>query len=341
MNQQSETTNRKDLSTELALGGQAIIEGVMMRSPERVAMAVRAADGSVATKSYPYVPVTRRYKLLGLPVIRGAVGLVESLKIGMDALNWSAQQAAVEASSESKPKAGLKEKLGIGLSMTVAMLIGLALFFFFPLWVGKLVAGGNPAGVAGRQVIVNVVAGAVRITILLSYLWFISRWKDIHRVFQYHGSEHKSIFAFESGLDLSVDRVLTQPRFHPRCGTSFLLIVALAAVIFFVIVDSIVVALFGDYGSIWARLAVHLPLIPILAGICYEFLKFSAKHTENGLVKVLIQPGLWLQRITTQEPDPGMCEVAVTALNTALDRTAEVSEPASVPSMVADSPIRQ
>ncbi|HEY3296206.1 MAG TPA: DUF1385 domain-containing protein [bacterium] len=324
-------TTRKELSTELALGGQAIIEGVMMRSPDRVAMAVRTPDGSVATKSYPYTPVTRRFKLLGLPVIRGAVGLVESLKIGMDALNWSAQQATVDASSEVKEKAGMKEKLGIGLSMMVALVIGLGLFMYFPLWIGKLVAGGDGVNIAGRQVIVNVVAGVVRISLLLAYLWFISRWKDIHRVFQYHGSEHKSIFAYESGFDLTVDRVLTQTRFHPRCGTSFLLIVALAAVIFFVVVDSIVVSLFGDYGSVWARLAVHLPLIPILAGISYEFLKFSSKHTDNALVKILIQPGLWLQRITTQEPDPSMCEVAVTALNTALEGHVE-SAPAPVSS---------
>lgn len=318
MNQQSDGKTRKELSTELALGGQAIIEGVMMRSPDRVAMAVRTPDGTVAVKSYPYVPITRRYRLLSLPIIRGAVGLVESMKIGMDALNWSAQQAAVDASEGPKAKAGAKEKLGIGLSMMVALLVGLGLFMYFPLWVGKLVAGVDPAHVAGRQVIVNAVAGAVRISILLGYLWLISRWKDIRRVFQYHGSEHKSIFAFESGFDLTVDRVLKQTRFHPRCGTSFLLIVALAAVIFFVIVDSIVVALFGDYSSVWTRLAVHLPLIPILAGLSYEFLKFSSKHTDNGLVKILIQPGLWLQRITTKEPDPGMCEVAVAALNTAL-----------------------
>jgi len=319
LNQQPESKTRKELSTELALGGQAIIEGVMMRSPDRVAMAVRTPEGEVATKSYPYTPVTRRFKLLGIPVIRGAVGLVESLMIGMDALNWSAQQAAAEASPKPKAKAGFKEKAGIGFSMIIALLLGLALFMYFPLWLGRLVAGGDPAHVAGRQVIVNVVAGAVRITILLSYLWLISRWKDIHRVFQYHGSEHKSIFAFESGEDLTVDRVLTQTRFHPRCGTSFLLIVALAAVVFFVIVDSIVVALFGDYSSVWTRLAVHLPLIPILAGISYEFLKFSARHVDNKLVRVLIMPGLWLQRITTQEPDAAMCEVALTSLNTALE----------------------
>jgi len=178
----------------------------------------------------------------------------------------------------------------------------------------------------------------VRVSILLAYLWLISRWKDIHRVFQYHGSEHKSIFAFESGADLSINRVLDQTRFHPRCGTSFLLIVALAAIVFFVIVDSIVVAVFGDYGSVWARLSVHLPLIPILAGISYEFLKFSSKHTDNAFVRILIQPGLWLQRITTQEPDGPMCEVAVTALNTALHGE---EQPLAVPAVVGESPVQQ
>ncbi|MBU0507345.1 DUF1385 domain-containing protein [bacterium] len=300
------------------MGGQAVIEGVMMRSPHRVAVAVRKPNGEIAVRTFPYTPLAKRKKWIGQPVIRGAVGLVESLKIGIGALNWSAEQAAPEEEA-AKPKSKAKDRLTLAGTMLLATVIALALFLYFPLWVGRTAVGshGSELSAAG-QIGLNIVAGAVRVLILLGYMWAISFWKDIHRVFQYHGSEHKTIFAFEKGDELSADRVLKHTRFHPRCGTSFLLIVALSAIIFFAIVDSIVTAVWGDYPSVLARFAVHLPLVPLVAGISYEILKFSAKHTENRLVKVAIQPGLWLQKITTQEPDPAMCEVAVTALRTAL-----------------------
>ncbi len=317
---------RTDLSTELALGGQALIEGVLMRSPTRVAMAARTPSGTIAVKTYPYTPITRRIKWLGLPILRGAVGLVESMKIGMDALNWSAEQAMPEE-ADAKPRSRMKERFAMGLSVLVGVAFAIGLFMFLPLWLGRLAAGSDGDSMALRQVIVNSVAGGVRIAILLAYLWLISRWKDIHRVFQYHGSEHKTIFAFESGANLTVDRVLNQIRFHPRCGTSFLLIVALSAILFFVVVDSIIVAIFGEYPNTLVRLCVHLPLIPLVAGISYEILKYSAKNTENRLVKLLIQPGLWLQRITTQEPDETMCEVAIVSLKTALTGEAPAATP--------------
>ncbi|MFZ5434334.1 MAG: DUF1385 domain-containing protein, partial [Calditrichota bacterium] len=176
------------------------------------------------------------------------------------------------------------------------------------------------------QIVVNIVAGAVRVILLLAYMWVISFWKEIHRVFQYHGSEHKSIYAFEAGDVMTADNVIKHTRFHPRCGTSFLLIVALSAIVFFAIVDSIVTAVFGDYPSTLARFAVHLPLVPLVAGLSYEVLKFSAKNTDNRLVRIMIQPGLWLQRITTQEPEPAMCEVAVVALKTALSKDGQIAD---------------
>jgi len=148
----------------------------------------------------------------------------------------------------------------------------------------------------------------------------ISLWKDMRRIFQYHGSEHKSIYAYEKGGPLEVESAMAQTRFHPRCGTSFLLIVALLAIAFFAIVDTIIVAFFGSYPSALVRFLVHLPLIPVVAGLSYEVLKLSGKRMDHPLMKVLIAPGLWLQRITTREPDPEMCEVALTALRTALSR---------------------
>jgi uncharacterized protein YqhQ len=333
-----DSAEKRSLSTELALGGQAVIEGVMMRSPHRVAVAVRTPAGSIALLSYAYTPITRRIKLLGLPIIRGAVGLVESLRIGIQALNWSAEQAVEREQDANSQAAKWKEKAAFALSLLLALALGLGLFLYLPLWLGKMASAGVESG-SGRQVAINLVVGGVRILLLLAYLWAISQWKDIRRVFQYHGSEHKSIFAFEVGSDLTAETALRHTRFHPRCGTSFLLIVALAAVIFFSMVDSAVAAFFGEYPSVLARFAVHLLLLPLLAGLSYEFLRYSAKHTDNRIVKALIQPGLWLQRITTQEPDLSMCEVAVTALKTALEEedksgpgegvTAEEALPAS------------
>jgi uncharacterized protein YqhQ len=315
--------DRKELSTELAMGGQAVIEGVMMRSPHRVAVAVRKADGEIAVMTFPYEPVTRRIKWLKLPIIRGAAGMVEALKIGIDALNWSAESAA--PTDDQAPAVTEKRRrswIAVGLSMLLALVVGLGLFMYLPYWVAKLAVGGDQG-----QLEFHLIAGGVRIAVLLAYLWGISLVKDIHRVFQYHGSEHKTIFAFESAVDLTPENVSRQSRFHPRCGTSFLLIVALSAILFFVIVDTIVVAVFGAYPNVLTRFLVHLPLIPVVAGLSYELLKASAKHVNNRLIRALIQPGLWLQRITTQEPDLGMCEVAIAALKAALT---EESSPVGV-----------
>ncbi|MBI5059435.1 DUF1385 domain-containing protein [candidate division KSB1 bacterium] len=304
--------DRHELSAELAMGGQALIEGVMMRSPTRIAMAARKPDGGIVVRCYPYVGIGKRIKWLGWPVIRGAAGMIEALKIGTDALNWSAQQQ-MTGDEQLPDHTSWKHRALTMLSLAAAFGFGLVLFMYFPYWVARWTLGAD-----GSQLPFHLIAGGIRITILLVYLWAISRWKEIHRVFQYHGSEHKTIVAFEEKIKLDPDAVNRRTRFHPRCGTSFLLIVALSAIIFFVIVDSLVVALFGQYPNVLVRFLVHLPLIPLVAGLSYEFLKFSARHVENRLVWALIQPGLWLQRITTQEPTPEMCEVAIVSLETAL-----------------------
>lgn len=314
----SRQSDKRELSTTLAMGGQAIIEGVMMRGPERVGMAVRRASGEIATRTYAHIPISKRVRWLGWPIIRGSVGLVESLKIGINALNWSAEQAAADDPNQAARSSKTSERLGMALSMLLATVLALGLFMYFPLWTGKSVAAIGTANLAAKQLIINVVAGIVRIAVLIAYVWAVSRWKDIRRVFQYHGSEHKTIFAFESGDEMRAERVIEYTRFHPRCGTSFLLIVALAAIVFFMLVDSLVVVFVGDYPSIVERFLVHVALIPIVAGISYEILKYSAKNTDNRIVRQFIQPGLWLQRITTQEPDLQMCEVAVVALKAAL-----------------------
>lgn len=289
----------------------------MMRSPHRVAMAARLPDGGIAVRAYPYRPVTRKYKLLGLPIIRGAIGMVEALKIGIDALNWSAAKADPELVKDDKP-ATAKEKAGNFLMILLSVAIGLGVFFYLPYWIAKFAVGGEE-----KQLPYHLVAGSVRIAVLVGYMAVISYFKEIFRVFQYHGSEHKTIFAFEQKQKLEPAQVAKMTRFHPRCGTSFLLIVAISAILFFVVVDSAVVAIWGPYKNVLTRLLVHLPLIPLVAGISFEFLKFSAKHTGNMMVNALIQPGLWLQRITTKEPEPAMCEVAICALEEALRDPAE------------------
>ncbi|MCL4306574.1 DUF1385 domain-containing protein [bacterium] len=318
MNQNS--TNRREMSAELAMGGQALIEGVMMRSPHRVAMAARKPDGGIALRAYPYHPITRRNKFYGLPVVRGAIGMVEALKIGIDALNWSAEQSDPDQSVAQKQPSLWERLLGL-LSTVTAIAVGLGMFMYLPYLLAKLLVGGEE-----NQVPFHLVAGAGRIAALVGYMWVISKFKDIYRVFQYHGSEHKTIFAYEQGQTLEASQVLKQTRFHPRCGTSFLLIVAISAIIFFVAVDSLVVTFWGPYRNTLTRLLAHLPLIPLVAGLSYEFLRFSAKHVRNPIVNALIQPGLWLQKITTKEPEGAMCEVAICALEEALRDPVETIE---------------
>jgi uncharacterized protein YqhQ len=308
------------------MGGQAVIEGVLMRSPYRVAIAVRRPDEQIAVKTWAYTPITKRVKVLGWPIIRGIVGMIESMKIGIDALTWSAEVALPPEEGKDQPKkekSKWKERAGIAVSMLFALAFGLGLFMYLPYWLAKITVGGDQG-----QALFHLIAGSVRITILIGYLMVISLWKDIHRIFQYHGSEHKSIFAFESGRELTAANALQQTRFHPRCGTSFILIVALASILFFVAVDSFVVWMWGAYASVLTRLLVHLPLIPVVAGISYEMLKFSARHTKNKIVMALIKPGLWLQKITTQEPDQAMCEVAVASLKTAMSKDGTIPETA-------------
>lgn len=322
---------RKALSTELAMGGQAVLEGVMMRSPDRVAIAVRTPGGDIDLKSYPYIPIIRRFKCLGLPIVRGAVSMFEAMKIGIEALNWSAEKAMSE---EEKAKlSSRREKLSLAFTTVLSLGAALLIFMYVPYLLSRLAVGAD-----ANQVKFHLIAGAVRIALLVLYMAVIARFKDIHRIFQYHGSEHKSIYTFERGIDLKPENVLKQSRFHPRCGTSFILIVALAAIAFFAVIDSVVLAIWGPYSGVWVRLAVHIPLIPVVAGVSYELLKLSAKRADNRLVRALIQPGLWLQRITTQEPDSEMCEVALTALNAALnDGKNEVKEAVSASKTAAET----
>jgi len=298
---------------DLAFGGQALIEGVMMRGPRRIAMAVRTPSGDIQVESREYVALVDRIPALKKPILRGAVSFFEMLIVGVRALNYS---ASVAAGVDDRGKAQLSP-LALALTLVVSLAFGVGLFVYFPLQVAQWL------GFARHAFWFNLAAGGVRVSILVGYMALMLLSKELRRVFEYHGAEHKSIWALENGCELEVEHARRQTRLHPRCGTSFLLIVAISAVFLYAVSDSIVQYIIGHPPGVLLRFAVHFSLLPLLAGGSYEFLKLSGIHRDKRWVLFLIAPGLWLQRITTREPDDRQLEVALAALK------AVVSEPAA------------
>jgi uncharacterized protein YqhQ len=322
----SETTLKKkyDPNNPMLVGGQAVIEGVMMKGPNVIATAVRRSNGKIELKIEKFKSIMEKYKWLKIPIIRGGIGLVEMLVIGIKTLNFSAEIAMEDAELEkdssidkNKKKKKGTSKFSVLIAMVVAFLIGVAVFFIFPLFITTRVFN-----LEKDVFLFNLTAGIIRLFILLTYVILISLMKDIKRIFQYHGAEHKTVLTFEGSKDLTIDNAKLFTTFHPRCGTSFLIMVMFVAILSFSILDAIVLKMIG-YINLPIRLMVHLPFIPILGGISYELIKFSAKRADSGLGKMLITPGLWLQRITTKEPDDSQIEVALCALNAALEYNEE------------------
>lgn len=302
------------------VGGQAVIEGVLMRSPGRLAIAARAPDGTIALQSRPFVPFSRRHPLLRLPLVRGAASLVEALFVGSQALNWSAgiQEKKEGADEEFAAPQSVAQRAVTALTLLASFGLALALFQLLPYGIAALIAGGTREQPA-NPFLFNASAGAVRITLLVVYMWGLSFLPDVRRLFQYHGAEHKSIFAHEGGAGLEPDAVARQTRFHPRCGTSFILIVALTCVLFFSLFDALLLHGLGyAYPNFLVRFAVHLPFVPVVAGLSFELLKLSARHQDSLWVRPLVRPGLWLQRITTREPDAAQIEVAIASARAAV-----------------------
>ncbi|HEX7572080.1 MAG TPA: DUF1385 domain-containing protein [Bacteroidota bacterium] len=315
---------RFDAQNPMMVGGQAVIEGVMMRAPGIVATAVRRPDGTIAIRKEPYLSLAEKRKFFRLPVLRGAVGLIEMLIVGLRALNFSAE-AALEsnggdesAGGNGKPSEGSNsgENLRLSLTLAAALLAGVAIFFLTPLLITTAWFHVDQEPLA-----FNLVAGAIRLTLFLAYLLAISTMKDVRRLFEYHGAEHKVVFTFERGEKLSVDCAAGHTRFHPRCGTSFLLVVMLVAILIFGLLDTLLIHWLGAL-SLPIRIATHLPLIPILGGVSYEFIKISARKSDTFLGRLIVAPGLWLQKITTREPDGSELEVALEALRAALGEEA-------------------
>jgi uncharacterized protein YqhQ len=287
--------------SKINIGGQAVIEGVMMRAPRSVAIAVRRPSGEIVVKKDLVVPLGERFPVVKLPIVRGAVALFSSLITGIKALNFSANEALAEEEE--------KEELtpfAMGGTMALAFGGGILLFFIFPLYLTKLMI---PV-IGTSNLVFNIVDGIIRMAVFLLYIWTISRMKDIQRVFQYHGAEHKSIFAFEAGEALTVENVRKYSCLHPRCGTSFLLIVMLVSIVIF----SCIPKLWPFYFKAGSRIV----LLPLIAGVSYEFLKWSAKNDQSTLVRLIIAPGLALQRLTTREPDDSQIEVAIRSMEEAL-----------------------
>lgn len=298
---------------KINVGGQAVLEGVMMRSPDKVSVAVRKPDGIIHVKVHDFISLTKKIKPLGWPLLRGGIILIESLVLGIQALNYSGEIAIEEEKKKENAKKGKPAKkksenkwltrLYLAFMVIFSLGVGLGIFFYVPLLLTQLT--GVQSGLA-----FNLIDGILRLAFFLAYLLIISQWKEIRRVFEYHGAEHKSIFAFEDNQKtVTLEAAKKYITFHPRCGTSFLMIVLLVSIVVFIFL--------GKPDTIGQRL-LRLAFIPLIGGLSYEIIKLSDKLSRFAAVKILIAPGLWLQRITTQEPDDDQLEVAIVALKAAL-----------------------
>jgi len=287
----------------IRVGGQAVIEGVMMRSPRSMAVAVRKPNGEIVVKRQGLTFFSEKSYLGKLPLLRGVLTLLSALVLGIQALTFSANQALSEEEQETS-------SWTMSITFAVALCFGIFLFFLVPLYLTKWLRFAIPM-ISHSGLLFNLVDGVIRLAIFLLYLWSISFSKEIRRVFQYHGAEHKSIFAFEAGEELTVDRVKGYSCLHPRCGTSFLLIVMVVSILVFALIPHSL-----PFGY---KVASRVIFIPLIAGISYEIIRFADRKKEKKGVQYLIKPGLWLQRLTAHEPSEDQIAVALRALQEVLE----------------------
>lgn len=321
-------------SHKTSIGGQAVIEGVMMRGPQKIATAVRKPDGEIVVDEQPLGKI-RTGRFVKFPVIRGCVNFIDSMIIGVKSLMFSAQFFDVDDNGEpieqkpSKFEKWLEEKLDsekalnvvIYTSIIFSLMLSIGMFILLP----ALVTGFLKPVITSSFVL-TIIEGVIRIAIFLFYLFLVSKMNDIKRVFMYHGAEHKSIFCYEKGLELTVENVRKQSRLHPRCGTSFLFIVMIISILIYSIIPWDVktiaaIPFIGKYIALvpWVitRLVLRLLLLPVVAGISYEIIKFAGRH-DNAFTRIISMPGMWMQLITTNEPDDSQIEVAITSLRAVL-----------------------
>jgi uncharacterized protein YqhQ len=292
---------------EILVGGQAVLEGVMMRAPHSYCVAVRKPDGQLVTEEKPLHRMSEKYPIFRLPVFRGLGTLAQAMTLGVNALQFSANAAL----DEGEQKDGQKP-VEISSTMMAVTLIGNLLFFialykFVPLLLATQLGHAVPS-LSGRFAI-NMTDGAIRIAIFILFLFALSRFKDIHRVFQYHGAEHKVVFNYESGRPVTVENAQKFVTFHPRCGTSFMLVMLVIAMIIYALIP---------VDGFWMKFAIRLAMLPVIVGLSYEIIRFAAKR-QGTLMGLLSAPGLLLQRITTQPPDDSQAAVAIHALQGAME----------------------
>ena len=368
-NKDKNQKNPKEESKRGAVGGQAVIEGVMMKSKENIAIAVRRESGEIVKKLKPYKSVRDKHKILNIPVIRGFVNFIEMMAMSMSTLNESAEMLGldeeIKKASEEQEKEKIEKKAekerkkkerdekfdkmtdmksiyeearkDVLLSkqknkqdgksspvMLIASIIGtilglvlsFGLFFFLPTFIGNLIKTSIPK-IADMGWLISIIEGVLRLAIFVAYILLVSLIKDIKRTFQYHGAEHMSVFCYEADEELTVENVKKYSRFHPRCGTSFLIVMMIIGIIISAFIPNFTKFGFSNAAAMWLRLLVKLSVFPFIIGIGYEFIKFAGKH-DNIIVKIVSAPGIWMQILTTKKPDDLQLEVAVVSLRVAM-----------------------
>ena len=313
---------------KVSVGGQALIEGIMMQGPKGAAMSVRLPDGTIDTEKLEVKHIKDKFKPAGWPLIRGVFNMVESLMFGMKCMEKSAEKAGLDDDTDpenmSKLDKWISDHFGpkmmaviTGISMVLGCGLAFVLFFYLPTFLVDTV---------DKYIFKDALAnlhplfeGIMRMIIFVTYIWLVSKIPDIKRVFMYHGAEHKSIFCYEQGLELTVENVRNQKRFHPRCGTSFIFVILIISIL----ISSVLVVAFpgiDEVRAVW--MAIKLLIVPLTVGIGYEFIRYAGKH-DNALVKILSAPGLWMQRLTTQEPTDDIIEVGIESIKAVLFDTEE------------------
>ena len=296
---------------ETLVGGQAVLEGVMMRSPHAWAIAVRKPSGEMATHSEPLERPSDKHKWMGWPVVRGVMTLGYAMSLGFRALRFSADVALEQIAPDSKGKK--VEISGWIAAVNIAISVGFFIFTykFLPLLAATELKRVDP--VFANPILFNVVDGIIRIVLFLLFIWGVSLMKDIRRVYEYHGAEHKTVFAFENGDPLQTGAVQKYSTYHPRCGTSFLMTVMIFSIVVYIVANAIF-----PVTTFWARFVTRIVLLPVIAGLSYEIIRFAAKH-RGSLFALMTAPGLWLQRITTQPPADDQVQCAIVALDQAME----------------------
>lgn len=300
------------MSRKTSVGGQAVIEGVMMRGTKGIATAVRTSNGEINVKFEEVIPYSKRNKFFAIPIIRGFVSLIESLVIGIKTLNYSASLLEGEDDEEAEPSKFEKwidrvfgdrfNDLVMGLSLVLSLAFSVTIFFIIPTFAANLFAKLNLSNIT-----LNLIEGIIRVMIFIAYIYLIGKMSDIKRVFEYHGAEHKTVFCYENEDELTPEKASKHSRFHPRCGTNFL---------FLVMIVSIVIFSFTKWNSLPERILSRVLLLPIVSGVTYEIIRWMGK-SKSAISHVFAYPGLMLQKLTTREPDYSQLEVAIKALKRA------------------------